>query len=379
MSLNSLTIIFSTKLLPLIYAIVGFGLLITIHEFGHFIFCKIFNIYTPTFSIGMGPKIIERKIGTTNFRLSAIPLGGYVEVAGLSEVGQGKQESAKLEGNNSFKNKSYWQKALVLCGGVIFNLLFAYIIYSILFFIGIPKKRAEFVVSNKIEKTIQKKFKLMPNDKIISINNEKLNFESKKLLSTLKEKIIIPFTKKSHAYIKLGILRNNKSINLKIIPSNNKNINNKFINSFKLKFKEIKDQYEKYPFFQAIAKGIQITNEWIVQMFKGIGYLIKSHSLKGAGGPIMILSKTFETAQKGLIPLLKFLAFISINLAIINILPIGALDGGQLLFTTIEAIIRRKIPEIIKLTINVASWILLLSLIFYLSFKDLVAIIYKKI
>ena len=93
----------------------------------------------------------------------------------------------------------------------------------------------------------------------------------------------------------------------------------------------------------------------------------------------MILSKTFETAQKGIIPLLIFLAFISINLAVINILPLGALDGGQLLFVTIEAIIRREIPEIIKVTVNIASWVMLLSLILYLSYKDLVLLIFKKI
>jgi regulator of sigma E protease len=378
MSLNTFAIVFSTKLLPLAYAIIGFGLLITIHEFGHFIFCKIFNIHTPTFSIGMGPKVLEKKIGNTNFRLSAIPLGGYVEVAGLSEVGQGKQEFSKLKGDTSFKDKPYWQKALVLSGGVIFNLLFAYIIYSILFFVGIPKKKAEFVVANKIEETIQKEFKLMPNDKIVYINNEKLSFEPEKLMPTLNEKIVTPFMENSQAYIKLGISRENKSIDLKIIPSSNKKLNKKFINSFELRSEEIKGQYEKYPFFKAIIKGVQVTNGWIIQMFKGIGYLIKSRSLKGAGGPIMILSKTFETAQKGFIPLLIFLAFISINLAIINILPLGALDGGQLLFTTIEAIIRREVPEIIKMTVNIASWILLLSLIFYLSFKDLVALIYKK-
>lgn len=377
MTLNALALLFSTKLLPLAYAIIGFGLLVTIHEFGHFIFCKIFKIHTPTFSIGMGPKIIERKIGNTNFRLSAIPLGGYVEIAGLSEVGQGKQEFAKMDGESSFAKKPYWQKAFVLCGGVMFNLLFAYTVYSMLFFVGIPKKKTCFIVSPKITTSIQKKFNLKSGDKIVSINNKMLSEDATKLIPAVKDGIIKPFAEKLETKIDIKVIRDKQKIALTLVPTKNKKLNSEFINSFQLKSEDIKGKYEKYPFFQAIIKGIQVTNQWISQMFKGIIYLIKQHNLKGAGGPIMILSKTFETAQKGFIPLLIFLAFISINLAIINILPIGALDGGQLLFVTIEAIIRREIPEIIKMSINIASWILLLSLILYLSYKDLMAIFFK--
>ena len=112
-------------------------------------------------------------------------------------------------------------------------------------------------------------------------------------------------------------------------------------------------------------------------MVHGIVDLVKSKSLKGAGGPILIISQTYQTAQRGIIPLLFFLALISINLAIINILPIGALDGGQLLFASIEAIIRREIPEIIKNVINMASWIALISLILYLSYKDIILLFNK--
>lgn len=379
MTLNALAIIFSTKFLPLVYAIVGFGLLVTIHEFGHFIFCKIFNIHTPIFSIGMGPKILEKKIGKTNFRISAIPLGGYVEVAGLAEIGQGTQEHAKLEGESSFKDKAYWKKALVLSGGVIFNLLFAYIVYSILFFVGIPKKRIEFFVSTKASKTIDGKFNLKAGDKIIAINKQALSQEAKISLSIINEAMIKPFSENKKELINVELLRDGKTLNVNISPTDDKKLNSKFINSFELKFEEIKGQYEKYPFIQAIIKGIQTTNETIVQMIKGIHYLIIKRNLDGAGGPIMILSKTFETAQKGLIPLLIFLALISINLAVINILPLGALDGGQLLFATIEATIRREIPEIIKMTVNIASWAILLSLILYLSYKDIISLFFKKI
>ena len=377
MSLNALSIIFLQKLVPLTYAVIGFGLLVTIHEFGHFIFCKIFNIHTPTFSIGMGPKILERKIGSTNFRLSAIPLGGYVEIAGLAEIGQGEQKFANMNDETSFNKKPYWQKVFVLCGGVMFNLLFAYVIYSTLFFIGIPKKKTFFSVSPNVKQEIQDNYKIEAGDTFISINKQTLYNDAKALLPVIKAELIKPILNGTEDKILVEILRNNQKIELEITPSSDKDLNQKFIESFELKSEEIKGEYEKYPLLKSISMGIQVTNEWIIQMIQGIEYLIKQKSLQGAGGPIMILSKTFETAQKGIIPLLLFLAFISINLAIINILPLGALDGGQLLFTTIEAVIRRDIPEIIKISINIASWILLLSLILYLSYRDLISIFVK--
>lgn len=379
MTINSLAIIFSTKMLPFAYALIGFSFLITIHEFGHFLFCKLFKIHTPTFSIGMGPKILEKKIGNTNFRLSAIPLGGYVEIAGLSEVGQGDQSHAQVKDESSFASKSYWKKFLVLSGGVMFNLLFAYIVYSILFFAGIPKKTATFNISEKAHAEILEQFNLEPGDIITHINNIKLNNDPKILIESLKKELINPLTKNENQEIDISLqtIRNNRKSGARIKINSNDNIINNLINSFQIKTEELKGQYEKYPLPQAIIKGIQTTNNWIKQMAMGIIYLIKERNLSGAGGPIMILSKTFETAQKGIIPLLIFLAFISINLAIINILPIGALDGGQLLFATIESIIRREIPEIIKTSINIASWVALLSLILYLSYKDILNLFIK--
>ncbi|MFA5075409.1 MAG: M50 family metallopeptidase [Candidatus Babeliales bacterium] len=376
MNLSVFSIFFSTKLVPLIFTIVGFGLLITMHELGHFIFCKIFGIYTPTFSLGMGPKIIEKKIGTTNFRLSAIPLGGYVEIAGLAEVGgQGEQEHAQMTGSNSFESKPYWQKAIVLLGGVLFNLLFAYMFFSIIYFYGVPKQKAELIINSRIEKTLQEKFNITPEDKIISIDNQNLSSEPKELIPVIQKYFLKKFTNTD--IILLKILRNNEDIILNLNFKSEKE-QDEFLGSLELKTTPIEGQYEKYSLFGAIKKGIQVTNGWIFNIIYGIKYLITEKTLKGVGGPVMILSKTFQTAQKGFLPLLIFLCIISINLAILNILPIGALDGGQFLFVTIEAIIRRPIPEIIKFSINIISWVLILGLILYLSYKDLMSIVWKS-
>ena len=218
---------------------------------------------------------------------------------------------------------------------------------------------------------------LQPGDQIVSINNKGLSTEPKKLLPAIRDLLIKPLKEVPKNQLQIKVLRK-ENMHTITLPIESKELNEQLINSFELKKTKIEGEYEQYPFFTAISKGIQTTNQWIYQIIYSIKHLISERSLKGAGGPIMIISKTFETAQQGLIPLLIFLAFISINLAIINILPIGALDGGQVLFATIEAIIRREIPEMIRLVINIASWVLLLSLILYLSYKDVLRIIFNK-
>src|SRR5579871_1903884 len=117
----------------------GIGFIIGFHEFGHFLFCKLFKVRTPSFSIGFGPRIISKKIGGTDFALSAIPLGGYVEIAGASEVGQGDQKEAHARDEHSFAAKPWYQKFIIMFGGILFNVMFAYFAFSLLFLMGMPK------------------------------------------------------------------------------------------------------------------------------------------------------------------------------------------------------------------------------------------------
>jgi regulator of sigma E protease len=378
MSLNFLSVVFSARLLPFLYALIGFGLLITVHEIGHFLFCKIFGIHTPTFSIGMGPTLYKRKVGTTNFRLAMIPIGGYVEIAGMAEIGQGKQAHSKAVGATSFRSKPYWQKFLVLTGGIFFNLLFAYVVFSSLYFWGMPvQKEVALVVSNvkKNGKYIDKDLRI--GDRIISINEKTLALEPRKLFSQIK-RISKKLIEKRSKSMSVFIERDKKKLFL-IIPIDKeaKKVGRGLIGGTSLDLKPLRIDYERYSFVEAIKKGIRKTNDWIYQVLRSLKMLFTERNIKDFGGPVMIVSESFKMAQRGLTLLLVFMAIISINLAIINLLPIGALDGGQLLFETIEAIIRRKIPEVIRFSINLASWLLILGLILYLSFQDIAAIFFS--
>ena len=113
----------SHKIFIVFLGLLGLGFLIGLHELGHFLFCKLFRVSTPSFSIGFGPRIFSKKIGETTFSLSAIPVGGYVEIAGMAEVAQGEQKEASRKDEYSFASKPYYQKVLIMSGGILFNTL----------------------------------------------------------------------------------------------------------------------------------------------------------------------------------------------------------------------------------------------------------------
>ena len=171
----------------------GIGFLIGFHELGHFIFCKFFNIHTPSFSIGMGPRIWTKKIGDTEFALSAIPLGGYVEIAGAAEVGQGEQKEASRKDQFSFAVKPYWQKLLVMSGGILFNMAFAYLAFiGLLLTTGIPKTLILYPMGTKptiqtiIPKSAAEKYHLQKGDIIIAFNNDPVGNSAESLIKKIE-------------------------------------------------------------------------------------------------------------------------------------------------------------------------------------------------
>jgi regulator of sigma E protease len=362
-----------SKILPIIYAIIGFGVLVLVHEFGHFIFCKMFGVHTPNFSIGFGPKIIQKKIGTTNFCISALPLGGYVEIAGLQEVGQGEQKHAQANDKTAFSSKPYWQKFLILTGGVSFNLLFSYLALIILFMVGAPTKPEIKITSVQVS-SLAANAGILTNDIVLKINNIDINKNPDQFTKEWQK-----IQKLENKEIVFTISRDDEEIKeIKILlPSLSKVDSEKKGRLGIVVESGFSKERTKYPFIKAIKKGIKTTNEYIVLTLKALKTLIKNRSLKGVGGPVLIFSQGTKLAKQGFVYLLIFLAIISISLAIMNLIPIPALDGGQLVFVTIESIIGKEIPISIKNVIHLASIALLLALFLYITYRDILLLIKK--
>lgn len=342
--------------------IIGIGFIIGFHEFGHFIFCKIFKVQTPRFSIGFGPKLISKKIGETEFTLSAIPLGGYVEMATTSPAGPNDP--------TLFAQKPYYQKLFIISGGIAFNMLFAYIVFCLIFLTGMPKSPFLYPYNSKpIISSIDKgspaeKAGLRVGDQIITINEQKLGDSAETLYKVIKSL--------ANQKAALSITRNGQKKKINITLGTRKELGRDIVYlgaMFELTSKPA------LPFFAAIAYGIKRTNAYLALTIRAYQNLLVKRDTRNIGGPIMIISETIKGAAQGLKIFLLFLAIISINLAVLNLIPLPILDGGQALLFTIEAAIRRQLPERTKELIFIACWIGMITLFIYLSAKDIWRII----
>lgn len=349
--------------LPLILlAILGIGFVIMFHEFGHYVFAKLFNVYLPSFSIGFGPRIFEKKLGETTFALSAIPLGGYVELAGSPELGQGEQLYAHTKDDRSFNAKPYWQKLLIMIGGILFNVIFAYLVLSFLFTTGAPCIGTWCEVEAPLIGAVHNKgpaerAQIHPGDTILSVDGVTTpTIDS--VVTALKAHIGKPVTLKLE---NAGLQRDVEIT-----------VESQTIGSQVRPLLGIAWQLKKMSLTDAFTTGWHATWALISTTANGLKNLTKSR--EGIGGPIMMVCQVTQFAGLGFKMFLFMLAFISINLAVFNVLPLPIFDGGQVLFFTIEAILRRPLSDEARASIHYYTWLFVIALVIYLTFKDVLSI-----
>lgn len=354
------------KAVPLAFGLLGLTILIVLHELGHFLFCKLFHIDTPSFSVGFGPVLFSRKIGTTLFKICAIPLGGYVEMAGAAEVGQGQQADAYRSDNRSFASKPYYQKLMVMSGGILANLLFAYAALTAVCFLGYPPQPTP-VIQRVMENSAAQRYGLQVNDTIVSANTK--DTSNVRLLAYLLETM-------PGKEITLEILRNNERQIITVIPDEIVR-DGKTVGALGVEFGFI--EFTPQSWWETIKLGISLTHHKIMTTVTDFKNLIFNGGFGNLMGPIGIISLTAQGASQGIKILLLLLAIISINLAVLNLIPLPILDGGQILFYTIEAVIGRELSPRIREYIHIATWLLMLTLFIYLSTKDILRIFWPYI
>lgn len=348
----------------------GIGFVIGFHEFGHFLFCKLFKVRTPSFSIGFGPRLIQKRLWDTDFALSAIPLGGYVEIAGAQEVGQGEQKEAFNTDEHSFAVKPWYQKFLILVGGILFNLSFAYGVFSLLFMLGMPASMILYPTNTQpiIEMirpgTPAEKAGLVMGDIVRALNGTPINNDAPALI---KQLMALP-----NQEITLTIDRQGTTEDIKLTVEQ-REIMGKTVGSTGIIFKTV--ALPRHSFLVSLQEGFALTMTQISNSLASIKHIFSKGDTTMVAGPLRIIAETAKGAESGFKTFLLFLAFISIGLAVLNLLPLPILDGGQVLFYTIEAIIGRQIPARIREIIFIACWIGFLVFIIFVSYKDLEALI----
>ena len=294
-------------------SIFGIGFIIGFHELGHFMFGKLFNTRIPSFSIGFGPKLFSKKIGETLFSLSAIPLGGYVEMATTSP--SGKRE------DRLFERKPFYQKFLIISGGILFNMIFSYFIICTLFAIGLPKtpllypNNASPKIASIEENSVAAKKGLKVGDIITKVDETNIDGNTNLLVDLIK--------RSSNKKIKISVKRNKSNLDL-TIPVTEKVFLGKKVGSIGTIFTI--QETKGLTVANSIKRGIETTNRYLKSTALAFLHIFRKKDTSQMAGPIMIVSQTMKGASQGIKVFFLFLAIISINLAVLNILPLPILD-----------------------------------------------------
>jgi regulator of sigma E protease len=345
--------------MQIIAAIFVFAVLILIHELGHFLMAKRAGVRVEEFAIGFPPRLFSFKRGETTYSINALPLGGYVRMPG--ENG----ETTDADGNydpRTFSAQSAGKRALILVAGVTMNMLLAWAIYTGIYGIaGVPQP----VVGSVQSGTPAQQIGLQSGDRILSVDGHSVMDSGDVEIQVLGALLS---TKSANVPVTLVIQRGHQQLTL--TPSARRNPP---ANEGRIGF-AFSGTFAHVPWWQVPALGFHYIGQDFQQEGLGIqGILVGAISPGDAvSGPVGIVKATGDAASAGFVALLGFMAFLSWNLAVVNILPIPGLDGGRLLILGIEVLRRGKrlAPER-EAFINLAGILVLLSFIAVVTINDI--------
>ncbi len=358
--------------MTILWAVVLFGLLIFFHELGHFIVAKMVGVKVLKFSLGFGPKLISKKIGETEYLLSAIPLGGYVKPLGEDL----EEELTEEDKPRAFNYQPVWKRMAIVISGPVFNLVLAYIIFVAFIGLNLPVAIPELDSITTVIESVQpgspaEEAGIQSNDSIIAINNDSVRDWSE---------MAGIFSQNPGKELQVRVSRAGEIIELQITPeptetsdaAGNKTVIGRIGISKKYSTKVI----EGSGIIQAPIKGFQAVWGWCVLTLEVVVKLFTGGlSAKQVGGPILIVDAAAKAASIGAYAYFNFIAIISINLAILNLLPVPVLDGGHILFLSIEALRGRPLSEKVLINANKVGMALLLLLITFVIYNDTMRII----
>ena len=333
-----------------IIAILVFGFLIFIHEFGHYIFARIFKVTITEFSIGMGPKLVwydSKKTGI-KYAISAIPFGGYVAMVG---------EDGESDDPNAFNKKPAWQRLIITVAGAAINIIAGIIAIIILASVANIGGTTVAAFPEADLEVRSSDYGLMAGDEIIKVDGKRV-----KSLDELSYEIM----RKGYEPVDLVVIRDGKEVELSdvVFPTAEEQGQTFGVMDFQV-YRIEKNVFKVLGY--SLSKSVLIVRmcwESIFDLITG------RYTLAAVSGPVGISEAIGTAANQGAMSLLSIVGLISMNLGIMNLLPLPALDGGRIAMIFAELITRKKIPSNIEATINAVGLAVLLGLSAIIMVKD---------
>jgi regulator of sigma E protease len=344
----------------IVSVIIVLSILIFFHELGHFLVARRLGVKVLKFSLGFGPKLIGRKIGETEYLLSALPLGGYVKLLGEDPTEAATPEDAA----RSFSNQSVGRRIAIVAAGPVFNLLLAFLIFVVIFLIGFPNISSQ--IGDVQKDSPAARADLKTDDTVIAIEGKPVEYwdDIKEAVQQYGGKEIALTVERGGAQVALRLTPEEKEAkNLLGDPIKEWRIGVSPKGTFKTK---------RYGPVNAVVMGFKRTYEVTGLTMLGIVRLVQGRiPANTIGGPILIAQLAGQQASEGLLNVAIFIAILSINLGVINFLPIPILDGGHLLFFVIEAVIGRPVSLKKREMAQQAGLFILLALMLFAIYNDI--------
>jgi regulator of sigma E protease len=345
--------------------IIVLGVLIFVHELGHFLTAKLFGVRVDAFSLGFPPKLLHKKIGETDYRLSVVPLGGYVKLFGENPKDEVPPELQPV----SFSHHPLWHRFLIVLAGPTFNLIFAALALFLVFtFSGIPYLTTE--IGGVKEGSPAAQAGLQKGDRILSVGGQAVN-RWEYLSAKIRQNGEKPLT--------LSVRRGDRDFQVQVTPQRMETSD-----VFGAKVSAViigissgdTMAVDQVGPIQALTLGVVYTGRltWLTveSLYK---LVIREVPLKSIGGPILIAQMAGKQAEMGVASLVQFMAALSINLFLVNLLPIPVLDGGHLFFYTVEAIRGRPLPLQHREMAQGLGLMLLLALMILIFYQDILRLV----
>jgi len=348
--------------LTIITFIIVLAVIVLVHELGHFTAARIFGVKVEEFGLGFPPRAWGKKKGDTIYSLNWVPLGGFVKIKG--EGGENKEDE------DSFSHQAAWKRSIILSAGVFMNIVLAIVLLSIGFMIGLPSVVEEDMANAKVNQRKIQIVEVSPDTPAslldLKTGDEIVNIDGQTFTSTVAMTEYI--RDDEDGVLNMQIKRIDEDFT---VIADLKDVEPKVLGVYLADTGIV-----KYTWWQSIINAFKATWYILVQIVVAFYTLLKG-LIMGTGsslevaGPVGVAVITGQMARLGIAHLLQFTALFSLNLAVINILPFPALDGGRLLFVAIEKLRRKPNDEKIETAIHNIGFIILLILIFVITYKDI--------
>ncbi|MBQ7154003.1 MAG: RIP metalloprotease RseP [Synergistaceae bacterium] len=339
-------------LTSIIAFVIVIAVCVIVHEYGHYITAKILGVQVHEFAFGMGPVVLQRKARNNmlwSWRL--FPVGGFCRLAGMDE----EEDGERIIHGMGFNEQPAWKRFLILLNGSAFNILLAVVLMA-LFLWGHGILNMDSTRIGEIMPGFpSEQAGLRVGDEILAVNGKTAAKwrEMSELIRT--ESTINPD-------LTLIVRRGEDTLTLTVNVPNNEEYGRPMLG--------VSPSYTQYGFIQACRSSLSYTYRMTKLMLQGLAEFVLGRQEADVTGPVGIASMSGRAMQSGFWDFLTFIAIIALNLGILNLFPIPALDGGRLLFTLLEIITRRRLPEKIENWIHTAGFVVLISLMVLITCKD---------